>query len=124
MERIYRAHVSVTVPLKHPSGRIIWRPAPEFPTGVVEFVRSPEECGTLILRYGNIVGANRMRHMTYTSFRVSATGVTTGLLCALGEWTRRNRSEAFENAFEWHAEWSDVPASARHTALYDPLSAA
>lgn len=123
MERIYRATVSVTVPVWHPSGRMVWRPAPDLPTSVIEFVRSPDECGVLAFRWGNIVANNKLRKTAYTGFRVAARGVTTQVLCGMAEWTRRRASDEFENVFVWSATWLDVPPNAMRTALYDPVSA-
>jgi hypothetical protein len=119
MERIYRADVTLTVPQRDPSGRTVWTPTRLSGEGLafIEFVRSPEECGPLVARIGGIV-VQRLNESQHTGFRIAARGVTTRILCGMGEWTRRNRYEPFENVFVWSATWDDLPATCRQSALY------
>jgi hypothetical protein len=118
MERIYRAVVSLTVPVRRPSGRIEWVSAPEVAATLLEFVRSPDECGPLVVCMGNIVARRLAADSTLTGFRVSARGVTTKALCGLAEWSRATTRDQFVRVFEWHATWADLPPTAPATAAY------
>jgi hypothetical protein len=122
--RVYRAHVTVSVRpnVRTADGRYLWVPCQLCPTDVVEFVRSPLECGPLVTRVGHALAANHLRAADIAGFRVSARGVTTGLLCGMAEW-RRTTTTQFEQAFEWAADWSDCPPGARYSAAYHPEAA-
>jgi hypothetical protein len=104
---MYRVELHVTIPARRPSGRVEWVSAPTYESAsFIELVRGPAECDRLAEAMAVHVGRVLMVE-DVTGYRIAVRGLTSGFLCAMGEWHRHGRGQ-FEQAYVWAACWDDV----------------